>query len=307
MNRPVSAKQAARSAKADAKRKAIEEKRAKRALAKAEKAEAKRVRNERTAAEREAKRKADYAVIQERNAKIMAETNAKVEASFKEMVGEVKPETNGFTREQLKASAQEIAAHREEARKLSEPAMKAWGQKLLDIQAALKAQGGSFDLYLRTFKEEVGSRSECYLAMAVAGGKATVAEVRAQAAARNKKHRDARKAAAQAAKEPLRYTDSDMPGAAASAERDVEQVKAHEIKTVLPDDDKPTEPPKYVETEEERADRVLADWKKYTTTAFNSLPEDGPKGTATRKVGRTWFNSQRWDVVPLLRDGRKAA
>jgi hypothetical protein len=60
-----------------------------------------------------------------------------------------------------------------------------------------------------------------------------------------------------------------------------------------------TEP--YVEPEDERIDRELAEWKRDTAAKFNGWPED------ERKKGRTWFNSQRWDVVPLLRDGRKAA
>ena len=61
-------------------------------------------------------------------------------------------------------------------------------------------------------------------------------------------------------------------------------------------------PPKYEETPEEKSDRLLAEWKKYTAETFNGgMQED------ERKKARVWFNSQRWDVVPLTRDGRKAA
>jgi len=102
-----------------------------------------------------------------------------------------------------------------------------------------------------------------------------------------------------------------------SVERPIEEVKAHDIKTVLPDDDKteplkdyseptveapPTQPePEYVETEEERFDRELAEWKRDTAAKFNGWPK------AEREKARTWLNSQRWGVAPLLKDGRKAA
>jgi len=52
------------------------------------------------------------------------------------------------------------------------------------------------------------------------------------------------------------------------------------------------------ETPEEKSDRLLVEWKRSTSAAFNGMSPDDVK------KARTWFNSQRWGVVP---SNKKAA
>ncbi len=230
--KPASAIRAARTAKAEERKAEAERKRQEREQRKADKeAEKQRVRDARTA-EREAKKKADEAAYGEGCrvawAKKEADKKNALEKFHKELLGDVKAETNGLTHLQLTNSAKEIAAHREEARKLSEPALKAAGEKLLAIQAALKAQGGSFDFFLRVYKKQVGNRTDCYRCMAVAGGKVTVDELRAKDRELAQRKRDATKAKlAEAAK--LKQTPLTLLGdgkvVTGSAEVDPEERK----------------------------------------------------------------------------------
>jgi len=160
-------------------------------------AAAEAVRASRTAT-KEAKAKARADAAQARAHAIMEATNAKLKEATKALTGDIDTLTNAMTVEQLVSAAQEIAGHIKAGEEHSAEDFKAAGRRLLEVQKQLREQGGSFNLFLKKHKKEVGARSKCFQWMALAGGKTTVDEIRAEdrkrAQAQRDRNREAREA-----------------------------------------------------------------------------------------------------------------
>lgn len=168
------------------------------AQAKADKlAAAEAVRASRTAA-KEANAKARADAAQSKAHAVMEATNAKLKEAAKALTGDIDTLTNAMTVAQLTAAAQEIAGHIKAGEEHSAEDFKAAGRRLLEVQKQLREQGGSFDLFLKKYKKELGSRTTCFKYMSIAGGKTTVDEIRAEdrkrAQAQRDRNREAREA-----------------------------------------------------------------------------------------------------------------
>jgi hypothetical protein len=120
----------------------------------------------------------------------MEATNAKLKEAAKALTGDIDTLTNAMTVEQLAAAAKEIAGHIKAGEDHSAEDFKAAGRRLLEVQKQLREQGGSFNLFLKKHKKEVGARSKCFQWMALAGGKTTVDEIRAEDRKRAQAKRD---------------------------------------------------------------------------------------------------------------------
>jgi hypothetical protein len=161
----------------------------------------------------------------------MEATNAKLKEAAKALTGDIDTLTNAMTVEQLASAAQEIAGHIKAGEDHSAEDFKAAGRRLLEVQKQLREQDGSFNLFLKKHKKEVGARSKCFQWMALASGKTTVDEIRAEdrkrAQAQRDRNREAREAvrASRTTKPDINYSDPDMPGAGGNTGDPVAEAK----------------------------------------------------------------------------------
>ena len=198
------------------------------------------VRASRTAA-KEAKARADAA--QARAHAIMEATNAKLKEAAEALTGDIDTLTNAMTVEQLASAAREIAGHIKAGQEHSAEDFKAAGRRLLEVQKQLREQGGSFNLFLKRYKKELGSRTTCFKYMSIAGGMTTVDRIRAEDRKRAQAKRDRDREAVRAsrtAKLDINYSDPDMPGAKGNTGDPV--AEAEQRKAIYDDAPKPVEP-----------------------------------------------------------------
>jgi hypothetical protein len=152
------------------------------------------------------------------------------------------------------------------------------------------------------------SRALTYELLAIGHGKLTLEDRTAKATARKRKSRaeiaERRATVETLAKEAGKGDEDTALNASLHRVAEVAVGKAEPVAEEPGIPEPPEEPPMAPPRElsaEEISDGNLAEWKRETPRLFAALlPADIAKA-------RTWFNSQRWGVVPVLKDGRKAA